>query len=360
MELADICRAAVRAGASDIHIKAGQPPLVRLHGELRPMGKLPPLTAKDAGEMALKIMTEAQRNRFKVDRELDFGWPVEGLGRFRVNVYWQRSLIGMALRAIPDTVTSLDELNLPVVLKQVAQAQHGLVLVTGATGSGKSTTLAALVEEINRTRAAHILTIEDPIEFSFTDRRSVINQREVGSDTRTFATALRAALRQDPDIILVGELRDAETVEVALQAAETGHLVLSTLHTVDAADTVSRLIGFFPPHQHAQIRTLLAHNLQAVVSQRLIPTLANTRVAAVEILLNKGNIPECLADATRFKEITDLMAKGSTQYGSQTFDQAIYRLIQKKLIAVDVGLRFANNPDDLQLRLSGIGADGWA
>jgi twitching motility protein PilT len=360
MELADICRAAVRAGASDIHIKAGQPPLVRLHGELRPMGKAPPLTAKDAGEMALKIMSEAQRNKFKVDRELDFGWPVEGLGRFRVNVYWQRNLIGMALRAIPDTVTSLDELNLPVVLKQVAQARNGLVLVTGATGSGKSTTLAALVEEINRTRAAHVLTIEDPIEFSFTDRRSVINQREVGSDTRTFATALRAALRQDPDIILVGELRDAETVEVALQAAETGHLVLSTLHTVDAADTVSRLIGFFPPHQHAQIRTLLSHNLHAVISQRLIPTLANTRVAAVEILLNRGNIPECLADATRFKEISDLMAKGSAQYGSQTFDQAIYRLILKKLIAPDVGMRFANNPDDLQLRLSGIGAEGWA
>jgi twitching motility protein PilT len=359
MELAEICRAAVRAGASDIHIKAGQPPLVRLHGELRPMGKVPPLTAKDAGEMAWKIMSEAQRNRFKSDLELDFGWPVEGVGRFRVNVYRQRGLIGMAIRAIPEAVATIDELGLPKVVKQIAQVQRGLVLVTGATGSGKSTTLAALVEEVNRTRHAHILTIEDPIEFSFTDRQAVINQREIGSDTRSFAVALRAALRQDPDIILVGELRDAETVEVALQAAETGHLVLSTLHTIDAPDTVSRIVGFFEPHQHPQIRTLMAHNLQAVISQRLLQTQSGGRIAAVEILLNRGNVPECLADPQRIKELNDLMAKGAAQYGSQTFDQAIYRLIRGGTISVDVGLRFANNPDDLQLRLNGIGAEGW-
>jgi twitching motility protein PilT len=251
-------------------------------------------------------------------------------------------------------------MNLPGILKKVAANQRGMILVTGPTGSGKSTTLAALIEEINRSSPHHIITIEDPIEFSFQDRKAVINQREIGVDTLSFATALRSAMRQDPDVILVGELRDLETVEIALSAAETGHLVLATLHTLDAPESINRIVSFFEPHHQNQIRLQIGSVLRAVISQRLMPAKAGGRVAALEIMLNTGTIYECIVDSTRTKEIPDHMMRGSSQYGTQTYDQAIYRHLMAGIIDVDVAMRYANNPDELQLRLSGIGADDWA
>ena len=360
MDLAELCRAAVRLGASDIHIKAGQPPLVRVNGDLQPIRGTAPLEGKDIGAAAWNIMSAVQRERFKAEHDLDLAFTVPGVARFRVNVFRQRAAIGMVLRAIPTDVKSIDDLGLPEVLKKISQMPRGLVLVTGTTGSGKSTTLAALLEEVNRTLPHHVLTIEDPIEFMFKDRRSVINQREVGVDSLSFAAALRAALRQDPDVILVGELRDLETVEIALHAAETGHLVLSTMHTLDAPETINRIVGFFDPHHQSQIRYQLASTLKAVISQRLVPTATGGRIAAQEIMINSGTISECIADLTRVKEIPDHMARNTKLYGTQTFDQAVYRLIQAGTVRVEDGLRFANNPDEVQLRLSGIGGEEWA
>ena len=255
MELQEICRVAMRRGASDIHMKVGLPPMVRVHGSLAALPSAPRMTQEILGKMAWSIMSAAQRERFKADNELDMAWEVKGLGRFRVNVFRQRRHIGMVLRTIPSDVKTIDELQLPVVLKEVALKKRGLVLVTGATGSGKSTTLAAMIEEVNRSVAHHILTIEDPIEFTFRDRRSVINQREVGVDSKDFKSALRSALRQDPDVILVGELRDQETVEIALEAAETGHLVMGTLHTIDAPESINRILGFFAPTTNSRFAT---------------------------------------------------------------------------------------------------------
>ncbi len=354
MTLTDICRSAVSAGASDIHIKAGSRPVMRVDGKITPIPETTALVAERVGKMAWNIMAPAQRERFKTDLDLDMSWQLDGLGRFRVNVFRQQQAIGMVLRIIPSTVKSLDDLRMPDVLKTIAQQPRGLILVTGITGSGKSTTLAAMVEEINRTQASHIVTIEDPIEFVFTDKKSVINQREVGVDTLSFSTALRASLRQDPDIIFVGELRDKETVEIALNAAETGHLVLSTLHTIDATETINRIIGFFDPHHHQQVRTQLASVLQATLSQRLIPTTMGGRVAAIEVMRNTGVITDCITDPSRTNEIPDLMARNHTVYGTQTFDQAVFALLQDGIIAKDQALRSVNNPDDLELKLQGI------
>jgi twitching motility protein PilT len=256
-------------------------------------------------------------------------------------------------------VKTIDELKLPEVLKKLALSPRGLLLVTGTTGSGKSTTLAAIIEEINRTVAHHILTIEDPIEFTFRDRRSVINQREVGVDSADFGSALRSALRQDPDAILVGELRDQETVEIALQAAETGHLVLATLHTLDAPESINRVVGFFEPHHQQQIRYQLSSVLVAVLSQRLVQSKAGGRLAAVEIMVNTGTVSECITDAARVKEIPDHMASGRKVYGSQTFDQAVYALLKAGKITESNALAAVNNPDELSLRLRGIGAEDW-
>ena len=357
MDLVEICRSAQRQGASDIHFKANLPPMARVDGELRPIRGSGPLSKEAVAKLAWDLMTPMQRERFKSAQDLDCAFEVPGLARFRVNVFRQRQAVGMVLRSIPSEVMTIDELGLPAVLKEIAKVPRGLVLVTGSTGSGKSTTLASLVEEVNRTMAHHILTVEDPIEFAFKDRQSVINQREIGVDTRSFATALKAALRQDPDVILVGELRDLETMEIALQAAETGHLVLSTLHTLDASETINRIVGFFEPHHQDQVRRQLSSTLQAILSQRLVPKRGGGRVAAVEIMRNSGTISECIADPTRVKEISDHMAKGSRLYGTQTFDQAIYRLIKDNQVTLDDGLRMANNPDEVQLWLSGIGGD---
>ncbi|MEC9391283.1 MAG: type IV pilus twitching motility protein PilT [Myxococcota bacterium] len=354
MTLTDICRAAVSAGASDIHIKAGSRPIMRVDGEMVPIPETTALVSERVGKMAWNIMAPAQRDRFKTDLDLDMSWNLEGLGRFRVNVFRQRQSIAMVLRVIPSAVKSLDDLRMPEVLKTIAGQPRGLVLVTGITGSGKSTTLAAMIEEINRTRANHIVTIEDPIEFVFQDKKSVVNQREVGVDTLSFSNALRAALRQDPDVIFVGELRDRETVEIALNAAETGHLVLSTLHTIDAAETINRIIGFFDPHHHTQVRAQLASVLQATLSQRLIQTTMGGRVAAVEVMRNTGVITDCMMDPARTKEIPDLMARNHTVYGTQTFDQAVYSLLQDGVIDKEQALRAVNNPDDLELRIQGI------
>ncbi len=359
MELSEVCRIAVRRGASDLHLKVGSPAMIRVSGKLMPIPSSPKLTKEVVGRMAWDAMSKNQRERFKESGDLDMAYEVAGLGRFRVNVFRQRRNVGMVLRAIPSEVKTVDELGLPPILKEIALTPRGLLLVTGTTGSGKSTTLAAIIEEINRNLAHHVLTIEDPIEFTFRDRRSVINQREVGVDSHDFGSALRAALRQDPDAILVGELRDRETVEIALQAAETGHLVLGTLHTLDAPESINRLIGFFGPHHQQQVRYQLSSVLRAVLSQRLIPTKTGGRVAAVEIMINSGTVSECIVDASRVKEITDHMAAGRKVYGSQTFDQAVYQLLKAGTITEANALGSVNNPDELALRLRGIGADDW-
>lgn len=358
--LAEICKMAVRQGASDIHLKTGLAPMLRTRGDISAIPNAPKLTAETVGAMAWNIMSPMQRDRFKNTHDLDMAWQVAGVGRFRVNVFRQRQAIGLVLRAIPANVKTVDELGLPPVLKKIAANPRGLILVTGTTGSGKSTTLAALVEEINRSVPHHVVTIEDPIEFSFQDKKAVINQREVGVDTLSYATALRAALRQDPDVILVGELRDLETVEIALAAAETGHLVLATLHTLDAPETINRLVSFFEPHHQSQIRLQLGSVLRAILSQRLVPTKTGGRIAAVEIMINTGTISECIIDSARVKEIPDHIAKGTGQYGTQTYDQSIYRLLAAGHIELDQAMRFASNPDELQLRLSGIGGEDWA
>jgi twitching motility protein PilT len=302
-------------------------------------------------------MNPGQRERFKTTNECDLATTFPGLARFRVNVFRQQGRIGAVLRTIPTLVRTIDELQLPPVLKKLAGEGRGLVLVTGATGSGKSTTLAAMIEEINREERCHILTIEDPVEFIFADKKSVVNQREVGIDALNFHNALRAALRQDPDVILIGELRDLETVEIALAAAETGHLVLGTLHTVDAHETVNRVIGFFEPHHQQQIRLTLGSVLRGVVSQRLVPGAKGGRVAALEIMVNTGTIYECLVDAKRTREIRDHMRKGRANYGTQTFDQHLLALVQEGRVVEAEALKYANNPDELALRLSGMGAD---
>lgn len=352
-----LCRAASQAGASDVHIKAGAPPFHRINGQLMVMPRMNALDKESTAKMAWEIMSKAQRDRFKRSNDIDFSWSVPGVGRFRVNVFRQRQQIGLVLRTIPSKVKTIQELGLPSVLEKIAAEPRGLVLVTGTTGSGKSTTLAAIVEQINRTQASHVVTIEDPIEFAFRDRRSVVNQREIGVDTLDFPTALRAALRQDPDTILVGELRDHDSLEIALSAAETGHLVLSTIHSMNAPETINRIVGFFPPHAQQQVRRQLGATLSAIISQRLVPRRGGGRIAALEIMLNTGSVYECIVDARRTKEIPDLIAEGQEQYGSQTFDQALYGFIEDKLISVQDALRYANSPDNLSLKLSGIGAN---
>jgi twitching motility protein PilT len=354
MELTAFCKAAVEAGASDLHLKADMPPMIRVSGAMRQLGDLAPITGERLAKLAWNIMTPGQREHFKATLDLDMSWQVENVGRFRVNIFRQRHALGMVLRIIPSNVQTIEQLKLPKILEQIAREPRGLVLVTGTTGSGKSTTLAAMVEEINRNFHHHIVTIEDPIEFVFTDRKSLINQREIGSDTLNFSNALRAALRQDPDVILVGELRDLETVRIALNAAETGHLVLSTLHTLDAAETINRIVSFFEPHHHRQIRSQLASVLRATLSQRLIPTMDGSRAAAIEVMRNTGVITECITDPTRQSEIPDMMARNADVYGTQTFDQAIFKLLQDGKIDREQALRSVNNPDELEMRLSGI------
>ena len=354
MDLARLCHTAVQRSASDIHLKVGLNPVFRIHGDLQRMTEFPVLTNDELSRGLWDIMSPVQRERFKTTNDCDLSYSVPGVARFRVNVFRQQGRIGAVLRAIPSIVKTIDDLRLPGSLKKIAKEQRGMILVTGATGSGKSTTLAAIIEEINRSFPHHILTIEDPTEFVFTDQRSVINQREVGIDSNDFHNALRAALRQDPDVILIGELRDLETVEIALHAAETGHLVLGTLHTIDAHETINRIIGFFEPHQQQQIRLALGSVLRAVISQRLVPGATGGRVAALEVMMNTGTVYECVVDGKRTRELRDHIRKGRAAYGMQTFDQHLFDLINEQRIKVDDAMRYANNPDELGLKLSGL------
>ena len=352
--LTKICSAALKQGASDVHLKVDRPPLIRVDGELRPLAGGPALSGGAIAKMAWSIMSPSQREHFKAKRELDLGWDMDGKGRFRVNIFRQQQAVGIVMRAISAKIKSIAELGLPPILEDLCSAPRGLILVTGATGSGKTTTLAAMIEQINRTRHKHVITIEDPIEYVFTDRLCAINQREVGIDSPSFASALRAALRQDPDIILVGELRDRETVEIAMQAAETGHLVLATLHTINATETLTRLMGLFEPHHRSQIQAQLVGSLIAVLSMRLLPKKSGGLVAALEILRNVGAITECLRDRSRLHEIPDHMHRGGATYGMQTFEIAVHDLVVAGVVDPETALDFVEDPDAFQLRLSGI------
>jgi len=355
MDITELLTAAVQAGASDLHLKSGNYPMMRVDGELRRIVADRRLDPAALDALAAELLPAALQPRLAREHEVDFAHGVSGLGRFRCNVFRQRGTIAMALRVIPIQISSIEELELPPILKTIAEAERGLVLLTGTTGSGKSTTLAALVDHINHTRAAHIMTVEDPIEYLHQDDRSIINQREVDVDTKSFAQALRSALRQDPNVILVGEMRDLETVETGLTAAETGHLVMSTVHTLDATETINRLIAVFPPHQHQQIRLQLASVLRAVVSQRLLPRVDGTgRSVAVEVMLNTPFIRDCIVDPERTHLIGGAIAGGMSQYGMQTFDQSIYRLYQRGRIAYDTALRWASNPDEFKMRVQGV------
>ncbi|MBM4378386.1 MAG: type IV pilus twitching motility protein PilT [Deltaproteobacteria bacterium] len=355
MELSDILQVAVRGGASDIHLKVGLPPMFRVDGALVPLKNAQRLSGEEVSRMALGTMSEAQRAKFQQTNEVDLGFGVAGLGRFRVNVFMQRGAMGMVLRVIPVKISSVQELALPAVVEPIAKEERGLVLVTGITGSGKSTTLASMVDYINANEAGHIMTIEDPIEFLIRDKRCVVNQREVGVDTHSFGHAMKSALRQDPDVILVGEMRDLETIETALNAAETGHLVMSTLHTLDATESINRIIGAFPPHQQKQVRLQLSSVLKAVISQRLVPRAdGKGRVPAVEVLRSSARVRELIEDKDRTREIHEAISQGHTSYGMQTFDQSLMSLVQKGLITMDEAKRQATNPDDFALRLAGI------
>jgi twitching motility protein PilT len=355
MHVNDLLRLAIEAGASDLHLKVGSYPMLRVHGRLVPATEERRLEHEDLVAMAAAVLPTAHRERFKDNHEIDLAYSVAGLGRFRCNAFQQRGTIGMIFRVIPMRVASIDELMLPPVLKRIAAEERGLVLVTGTTGSGKTTTLAAMIDEINRTRNAHVMTIEDPIEFLHRDRQSIINQREIGVDTTSFARALRSALRQDPDVILVGEMRDFETIETALLAAETGHLVFSTLHTLDATETINRIIAVFPPHQQKQVRIQLASVLKAVISQRLMPrTDGRGRVPAVEVMLSTPFIRDCIMDKERTHLIHGAIAQGTSQYGMQTFDQSIFSLYEQGLVSYEEGRRWASNPDEFTLKVQGI------
>jgi twitching motility protein PilT len=355
MELNEILQVALRGGASDIHLKAGLPPMFRVDGSLVPLKDARRLPPEEIARMALGIMNDYQKEKYKQTNEVDLAYGVPGLGRFRVNIFQQRGTLGVVLRVIPFKIQSIEQLMLPKILEKIAAEQRGLVLVTGTTGSGKSTTLAAMIDHINATETCHIMTIEDPIEFLIRDKRSIVNQREVGVDTMSFGQALKSALRQDPDVILVGEMRDLETIETALTAAETGHLVMSTLHTLDATETINRIISAFPPYQQKQVRLQLGSVLKAVISQRLVPKAdGKGRVPAIEVLLATTRVKELIEDKDRTKEIADAISQGHVSYGMQTFDQSLMGLLKAQLITYEEALRQATNPDDFALRVSGI------
>lgn len=346
----------VRRGASDLHLKVGRPPVLRIFGDLLELD-LPLLRAEEARKVADQILTPQLKEEFAERHEVDFAIGVQGLGRFRVNLFQQRGTLSFAFRSIPFEIPSLADLQLPTILEKISQLPRGLVLVTGITGSGKSTTLAAIVRHINETRAVNVVTIEDPIEFLHRDQRSLISQREVGTDTLSFHEALRHVLRQDPDVIMLGEIRDQVSMDTVLKAANTGHLVFSTLHTTDAPRTISRIISFFPPHEHQEVRALLSDALQAVLSMRLIPRAdGRGRVPAIEIMLNTAAIAERIRTGEQLHMLPDLIAEGRTNYGMQTFDQSLMELYKQGLIAYETALHYASNPADFKLRASGVEA----
>jgi len=355
LEFTEILKVAISRGASDIHIRAGLRPIFRVFGTLYPYKEHPPLSAQDIYKVIDSMLNEWQKARFQQQKQIDLSIGIGEHGRFRVNVFQQRGLPSIVLRFVPYNVQTTDELLLPPVVKKIAMEPRGLVLVTGTTGSGKSTTLAAIIHHINTHRNCHIITIEDPIEFLHRDYKCLINQREVGFDTESFAAALRVALRQDPDVILVGEMRDFETIQTAILAAETGHLVMSTLHTLDAQETVNRIVMVYPPHQQQDVRRQLAGIFKGVISLRLVPRAdGRGRVPAVEVMVATARIRECIEDSTKIKEIRDVIAKGYTTYGMQTFDQSLLDLLGKKLITYDEALKQSSNPDDFALKVRGV------
>ena len=355
MNINELLQKAVHAGASDLHLKVGSYPMMRVNGTLVVAAEDKRLDRNDTIACAETLFTPELREKFRTAQEVDLAYSIPGLGRFRCNVFQQRGTVGLVLRVIPMRIKSIDELGLPQVLKKIASEERGLVLVTGTTGSGKSTTLAAMIDYINQTRSTHIMTVEDPIEYLHRDHHSLVNQREVAVDTKSFSHALRSALRQDPDVILVGEMRDHETVETALLAAETGHLVFSTLHTVDATETINRIIAVFPPHQQRQVRIQLASVLKAAIAQRLIPRSdGQGRAPAVEVMVTTAFIRDAIVDKDRTPMIPGAIAAGTSQYGMQTFDQSIFGLYQQGFITLEEALRWASNVDEFKLKVQGI------
>ncbi len=355
MNLNDLLKTAVERKASDIHLKAGSPPVLRIDGELSPMIEHKRLGSEDTLAIAFSIMSNYQKQKLKANSEVDMAHSVPGLGRFRVNIFQQRNTIAIVLRVIPYRILGVTELNLPPVIEKLALQQRGLVLVTGTTGSGKSTTLASIIDYINANRTAHVITIEDPIEFLHKDKKSLVNQREIGNDVKAFDSALRSALRQDPDVILVGEMRDYDTISTALTASETGHFVLSTLHTIDATETVNRIISVFPPHQQKQVRIQLASVLKGIISQRLVVRAdGKGRIPAVEVMVTTNLIREYITDKDKTRLIHDAVAAGKTQYGMQTFDQSLMELYKRGLVSYEEALKRSSNADDFALKARGI------
>jgi twitching motility protein PilT len=351
----DLLKIAVERKASDLHLKVGAFPVLRVDGVLQPMTEMRRLLQEDTMAMAFSIMTARQKEKFKTDFEIDASYQVPTLGRFRASIFQQRGTVGLVLRVIPTRILTIRELLLPPVLERICMEQRGLVLCTGTTGSGKTTTLAAMVDHINNLRNQHIMTIEDPIEYLHRDKKSIVNQRELDVDTKAFLFALRSAMRQDPDVILVGEMRDAETIETALTAAETGHLVLSTLHTLDATETINRIITVFPPHQHRQIRLQLGAVLKAVISLRLMPRADGLgRVPAVEVLVTTEYVRECVENKEKTRYIKDAIKAGTSQYGMQSFDQSLYQLYKSGLITLEEAMKQASNPNEFRLKIQGI------
>ncbi len=356
MDFRKILEVMMERGASDLHLKVGTRPILRIDGRLEHVNTPPP-NQKELETVAEQILTPEQHEQFARAREIDFGFGIAGLARFRSNFYYQRGTIAMAIRHVPLGVPAFEDLNLPPVLGRIAMRPRGLVLVTGTVGSGKSTTLASMIDLINRTEAKNIITIEDPIEFLHRDEKSIISQREVGLDTDAYLAALKHILRQDPDVILMGEIRDRDTMQVALMAADTGHLVLSTLHTADATQTINRIVSFYPPHQHDEVRFLLASNLAAVISMRLIRRAdGKGRVPAVEVMINTETIRDYVLDPTKTVMINQAIAEGVAQYGMQTFDQSLMALFKRRLITIEEAVANASNPTEFELRLKGIQA----
>jgi twitching motility protein PilT len=348
----------VQLGGSDLHLKIKTPPLTRVDGELRPIEGAAIMQPEDTENAVATMLHDPIKLKELADEfEVDFSYSISGVARFRVNAFRQRGALSLVARAIPHSIRTVSELMLPPVITELSDEERGIILLTGTTGSGKSTTLAAMIDHINTNYAKHVVTIEDPIEFLHRDKRSVINQREVGMDTLSFKRALRRVLRQDPDVILIGEMRDEETVHTALSAAETGHLVLSTVHTVDAAETVNRIIDFFPPHMEGQIRAMLAGTLKGVISQRLVRSTDGGRVATCEVLRMTGRVRDMIMDPAQTGRLTEVVSEGA-YYGMQTFDQALFDHVKAGRVDIDQAMKAATSPHDFKLLLQNDGRKG--
>ena len=359
MKIDELLKIAIESDASDLHLKPGNYPILRISGTLKPLSEFPRLTPIHTKDLTEQIMTGSQRTMLEQNLDIDLAYSFPGFGRFRGSIYRQRGSLAIAMRIIPLESRSIRDLLLPGVLEDISMEKRGLVIATGTTGSGKTTTLAAMIDHINTNRAENIITIEDPIEYLHRDKKCTISQREVGVDVTSFSRGLRAALREDPNIILVGEMRDLDTLETALISAETGHLVLSTLHTLDAPETINRIVSIFPPYSQKQVRFQLASILKAVISMRLIPRAdGKGRVPAVEVLINTPFIQECITRKEKLGQIREAIAAGVSQYGMQTFDQSIYQLYKDSLITFDLGLQYSSSPNDFKLRAAGVQSTG--